>query len=369
VKNHPPPDPNDAARFRIETLDGIGFLHTLLDWLDRDLSEPVRIMGEWLTTTSRVIVSAPTGLGKTNWVIALGLHAAAGVNFLRWRAYGKFRVLYIDGEMSRRLLRKRLKDAARRLNINPNDVVFYPLSHEDIPDFQPLNSEAGRKFVLDFIKKKGGVDLAIFDNIMALTTGDMKDEESWQQTLPLVSQLTAQEVGQIWVHHTGYNKDHGYGTSTREWRMDTVMLFAEQQRPDTDVSFSLKFTKARERTPETRRDFDEISIALLNDEWTCSTAPGKRKEPSPLGKKFLDALQNAFADGRKIQHQSWQAITADEWEAECAKRGLIDLDGKCNSARSLMSKYRRELIAFGLMACDFTDEKRKLVWPLWDGFK
>jgi RecA-family ATPase len=129
-------------------------------------------MGEWLTTTSRIIVSAPTGLGKTNWVTALGLHAAAGVPFIRWQTHRKFRVLYIDGEMSRRLLKRRLKEAGRRLGVDPNDVVFYPLSHEDIPDFQPLNSEVGRKFVLDFIKTKGGVDLAIFDNIMALTSGD-----------------------------------------------------------------------------------------------------------------------------------------------------------------------------------------------------
>jgi hypothetical protein len=357
--SRPPPHAQDADRFQIEELHGIGFPHTLLDWLDRDLSEPVRIMGEWLTTTSRIIVSAPTGLGKTNWVIALGLHSAAGKHFLCWQAHGKFRVLYIDGEMSRRLLRKRLKDAVRRLNIDPNDVVFYTLSHEDIPHFQPLNSEAGRKFVLDFIKTKGGVDLAIFDNIMALTTGDMKDEESWQQTLPLVTQLTVQEVGQIWVHHTGYNKEHGYGTSTREWRMDTVMLCAEQQRPDTDVSFSLNFTKARERTPETRRDFEEITIALLNDEWTYSGAPQKQKKPSPRARKFLDALQNAFVDAEKHRFQTWQAIKISAWQAECARIGLIDLDANRQSARSQMSKYKLELIAFNCIACN--DD---LVWEI-----
>ena len=127
------------------------------------------------------------------------------------------------------------------------------------------------------------------------------------------------------------------------------------------MSFTLKFEKARERTPETRRDFENILIALLHDQWTYSTASGKPKEPSPLGKKFLDALQSAFDGGKKVQHQSWQAITADEWEAECAKRGLIDLDGKRNSARSLMSKYRRELIACGRGHAISATTR---VWPL-----
>ena len=332
MKTHPLPNANDADKIRIEALDGTGFPHTLAAWLERDLSDPVRVMGEWLTTTSRIIVSAPTGLGKTNWVMALGLHAAAAKDFLHWHAHGKFSVLYVDGEMSRLLLKKRLKDATRRLGINPNDVVFYALSHEDIPDFQPLNSDAGRKFVLDFIKTKGGVDLAIFDNVMALTTGDMKDEESWQQTLPLVTQLTALKVGQIWIHHTGYNKEHGYGTSTREWRMDTVMLFTEQKRPDTDVSFSLTFTKARERTPETKRDFQDVSIALVNNEWICTEAKESRKRPSPLGRKFLQALHNAFAGGKKIRVETWQAISVDDWLAECTKLGLIDREAKPHSA-------------------------------------
>jgi AAA domain len=358
VNRHSPPHAKDAGKIQIEELDGIGFPHTLIDWLDRDLEEPQRILGDWLTTTSRVIINAPTGLGKTNFALAMGIHAAAGKDFLHWRAHGKFRVLYIDGEMSRRLLKKRLKDAVRRLG-GPPDVVFYSLSHEDIPDFQPLNSEAGRKFVLDFIKTKGGVDLAIFDNVMALAPGDMKEEESWQQTLPLVTQLTAREVGQIWIHHTGHNKERGYGTSTREWRMDTSMLLTEQKRPDTDVSFGLTFAKARERTPETRRDFGEITIALLNDEWTFSGASQKRKQPSPKARKFLDALRNAFVGAEKHHFQAVEAIKIGAWQAECARVGLIDLDAKRDSARTQMRKYRLELITCDCIACN-----NDLVWEI-----
>jgi AAA domain len=360
--SRPPPHTADADKFQIEVLDGIDFPHTLTDWLERNLPPPRLILGEWLTTTSKVLVSAPTGLGKTNFVLALAAHAAAGRNFLHWQPHGKFSVVYVDGEMSRRLLTKRLKDAARRVELNPAEVTFYVLSHEDIDRFKPLNTPEGKGFILDFVKKVGGVDLIIFDNVMALTVGDMKDEESWQQTLPLVAELTRQEIGQIWVHHTGHNKERSYGTSTREWRMDTAMLLTEQPRADTDASFSLTFTKARERTPETRRDFEDVTIALLHDQWTYSAAPSKkRKEPSPLGKKFLDALRNAFADAgaEKIKVQAWQAIKIDAWKAECVRLGLIDPEAKPDSARTLLAKYRRELLAANLIACDGA-----LMWPV-----
>ena len=359
MNRHSPPHAKDAGKIQIEELDGIGFPHTLIDWLDRDLPEPERIMGEWLTTTTKVILTAPTGLGKTHFVMAMGIHAAAGIDFLHWRSHRKFRVLYFDGEMSRRLLAKRLKAAVKRLSLNPHEIVFYALSHEDIPNLQPLNSEAGREFILDFISKKGGVDLAIFDNIMALTIGDMRDSEAWQLTLPLVSELTKKETGQIWVHHTGHDTTRGYGDKTREWRIDTTIFLTGEKRPDTDVSFTLKFEKARERTPETRRDFDDVTIALLNDEWTRSEPSKKRKELSPKSRKFLDAFRNAVIGAKKYRVQTWEAIKIDDWHAECVKLGLIDPKKKPDSARAQISKYRLELIVANHIACN--DD---LVWEI-----
>ena len=61
--------------------------------------------------------------------------------------------------------------------------------------------------------------------------------------LPLVTALTANGIGQLWVHHTGHDTTKGYGTKTREWQMDTVIHLTEITRPDTDVSFSLTFPK------------------------------------------------------------------------------------------------------------------------------
>src|SRR5262249_26222978 len=143
---------------------------------------PDFLMGHWLTTTTRMMLTAATGLGKTNFGLALGMRVAAGKDFLHWQGRRKARVLYIDGEMSRRLLKQRVLDEAERLGTSPE--TFFALSHEDIEGFKPLNTIEGQAWMDALIKKLGGIDLIIFDNIMCLTVGDMKDSEPWQQTLP-----------------------------------------------------------------------------------------------------------------------------------------------------------------------------------------
>jgi hypothetical protein len=88
-------------------------------WLKRDLPSPDYLIGNWMTTTSRALFTADTGLGKTNFALAAFAHLAAGVDFLHWRITKPRRVLYVDGEMSRRLLKQRLEDATRRLGAIP----------------------------------------------------------------------------------------------------------------------------------------------------------------------------------------------------------------------------------------------------------
>jgi hypothetical protein len=238
---------------------------TLSDWRHRDLPPPDFIMGHWLSTTSRGLLTAATGLGKTNFALALGIRCAAGQDFLHWQAQRGARVLYIDGEMSRRLLRQRVLDEAQRLGTSPE--TFFALSHEDIPGFRPLNTPEGQAWMNALVDKIGGLDLVIFDNIMSLTVGDMKDPEPWQQTIAWALSLTKRSIGQIWVHHTGHDETRSYGDKSREWQMDTVAHLDAAKRDDTDVSFSMAFKKARERMPATRFDFQDVKVALVNDHW------------------------------------------------------------------------------------------------------
>jgi 5S rRNA maturation endonuclease (ribonuclease M5) len=324
-------------------------------WLKRDLPEPDYLIGNWLTTTSRVLFAADTGLGKTNFALTAYAHLAAGRDFLHWSIPRPRRVLYVDGEMSRRLLKQRLEDVTRRLGVAPD--MLHALSHEDVEGFAPLNTKVGREYILDVIKSVGAEAVG-FDNIMALIVGDMKDEDAWRETLPLVNHLTKQCVGQTWVHHTGHDATRSYGTKTREWGLDTVMHGTAVGRTDTDLSFLLEFRKARERTPANREDFADVNVALVNDQWTGDVI-GKVVKPTkvtPLNKKFLEALHNTFASVEATTFQSWKAVTLKQWEAECKTLGLIDED-KPAAMRSLMSRHKRDLIAANKIACN-----NQLVW-------
>jgi hypothetical protein len=214
---------------------------TAEEWLARDIAEPDLLLGHILTTTTRAIVHATTGIGKTNFGMAMAGHIGAGRDFLHWRCPCPRLALYIDGEMSRRLFRVRIADTARRLNGTPTRTHFF--SKEDIEGFAPLNTKAGQITLWNLIKEvqqRSGqkLDFIVLDSIMALLLGDMKEEDAWRDTQPLILGLTKLEIGQLWVHHTGHDTTRGYGTKTREWQVDTVMHLDAAERPETDVSFT-----------------------------------------------------------------------------------------------------------------------------------
>jgi hypothetical protein len=325
---------------------------TLDEWRARDLPDPDFIMGYWLTTTTRALMTAATGLGKTNFGLALGMRVAAGVKFLHWQARRPCRVLYIDGEMSARLLRSRILDEEKRVGATPEH--FFALSHEDLK-LRPLNTPEGQAWLKAFIRKIGGLDLIVFDNIMCLTLGDQKDPEVWQKTLPLALALTGASIGQIWVHHTGHDESRSYGDKSREWQMDTVAHLDAVKRDDTDVSFTLTFKgKARERTPATRFDFQDVKIALVDDQWEHEATEARRPDKiSPRCQKALEALQNVIGSDQAVTTiNNRRAAHRDQWQAECTLLGLIDAEAKPHSARTLFATFRRELVAANRIACE-----------------
>jgi hypothetical protein len=327
---------------------------TVQEWLDRTLDAPDPICGHMLSTTTRALLNAATGIGKTNFGLAIAGHIGAGHDFLHWSIPRPRHVLYVDGEMSRRLFRQYLEDMVRRLGCVP--PCLYPFSREDIDGFAPLNTREGQdamwKLIEEAQRRSGQkLDAVVFDNIMSLIVGDMKEEDAWRDTLPLVTELTRREIGQLWEHHTGHDTSRGYGTKTREWRMDTVMHLDKVEHEDAYIAFSLSFPKARERTPTNRDDFAETEIALVNDRWEETLVVDTAKaQVSPMGRKFFEALQ-AAAGKSKIRHVGdLPAASLEEWRVECIERGLIDVSDKPNRVRALTSKYRCELIAANWIA-------------------
>jgi AAA domain len=239
------------------------------------------------------MLMAPTGLGKTNLVLAMAVAVTTKQNFLHWQVPRLARVLYIDGEMSERLMRSRLEDAIRRAGGTVPKTLHILSRLADFPDLPPLNTRAGQDYVDRFIAGIGGTDLILCDNIQALLTGDMKDEAVWQPMLPWIRELTRRAIGQVWIHYTN-SEGLSYGTKTREWQLDTVAVMEAVQRPETDIAFALRFTKARERAPHNRADFDPVIVTLADDRWAFERGGYTPRKYTATDRAF-ELLQEAIA--------------------------------------------------------------------------
>jgi len=191
-------------------------------WRNKSVPPRDYLLGTVLCTTSRWMIYAPTGLGKTLFAMNMTAAIAAGERFLGWNAGRRCRVLYIDGEMPVETFKERIVQAT---DLFPSDGVFginrdnETTENREMP---PLNTDDGLVWIRDKIKKYKP-DLIVFDSIMCLLSGDMKDEETWEPVKILMKEMSNQRIAQIWIHHTGHDAGRSYGTSTREWELDTVL--------------------------------------------------------------------------------------------------------------------------------------------------
>ena len=113
--------------------------------------------------------------------------------------------------------------------------------------------------------------------------------------------------------------------------------------------------------PSTRFDFQDLKIALINDEWQYELTEDVRQRPvSPMALKFLDALTNVLASEQAtLLLGNRKAAKREHWIAECVYLGVIDPQAKDNVKRAMFYKYRNELIAANRVAC-----LEELTWRL-----
>ena len=275
-----------------------------------------------------------------------------GIGFCHWRGPdGGVPVLYIDGEMARDLVQERLTDLKRRIH-GADLSKLIVISREDFPEMEPLNTDAGREFVLGLIEQYG-IGAVFLDNRMSLTSGDMKDEQSWTETMPLVRELTRRHVALILVDHTGHENTKVYGTKTKEWQFDSVVLLQDAKRPGADLAFKLEFTKARRRRPANRQEFESVIFSIVEDTWTAEPAERpnsagiKLGNVSPTRRPFYDALVAAIGKSAVGSGETtigaWGASVRTSWidrtTATERRQGRL-ATARCSLPRFPQSKER-----------------------------
>jgi len=263
--------------------------------------------------------------------IAVAFALEGGAAFLHWKAGRVARVLYIDGEMSAEEMQDRLRQEAVRTGRKPQNLFVQ--SREDFDDMPPLNMPEGQAW-MDAKIAETKPDFILFDNIQALVVGDHTKEESWAPVIPWVRSLTKRKIGQTWFHHTGHNEGHSYGTTTREWQLDCCILMERVAEDEKDLTFTLKFTKARSRRPENRADFEDTTIGLRNNRWVVTSA-GKKQDKVPTGSRIaFDLLRRAINEGGELPpvgdmvQAHTRGVRLTLWENYCRTGSITKGDSK-----------------------------------------
>lgn len=281
---------------------------------------------------------------------------AAGEAFCHWEGHEPARVMIVDGEMSIELVKERLADAARRLGMKP--PTLFTVCKEDASQMPPLDTEAGQRWLDGLIEHVGGVDFIILDNIMSLTVGDMKEEVPWRPVTAWMRSLTKRRIGCLWITHTGHDSTKTYGTKTREWQLDVAMIGEKVEDSGADIAMRLTFTKARQRTPANRADFETVTLTLKEDRWEAVTATkGKNKKSlSARATTGLDKLRDLIARSGQPAPTSDHippratVVTLDAWRKHLQATGVIDSDPTTSTSRTAFFKIKDELVDAGRVA-------------------
>jgi hypothetical protein len=347
-------------------------------WRDLPLPPLRRLLGDVVTEAARVFLVGATGIGKTLFAYAIAAALATGRQFLHWSCDGPVRVLVIDGEMSARMIKKRAQLVLRhQTQVPQGNLLIYSLQRADefaarFPQLgkpSPLNTDEGQEWLLRMIALVLP-DVVILDNVMSLIAGVMKEEEPWQQTLPLVLGITALGKAQIWLDHTGWNSDRQYGTSTKGWFFDAIGVL---HRPPEDVAvgegescFDLSFDppsgKARNRDPDRWADFSPHRIRLTEGGWTYEPIERQSRGKGGKGKGKVEPgvklFHGALIDALAVASTRPGETTTVAWEGECLRRGLVEAfvkedDHKDRSAkRAKFRKAKSDLLAAKMIAFD-----------------
>ena len=147
-------------------------------------------------------------------------------------------------------------------------------------------------------------------------------------------------------------KPTGMAHKTREWQLDTVALMERVERPEADIAFKLSFTKAREKSPDNRLDFEPAVITLANDQWASERGEHVRTKRTAQD-RALELLRDAIAREGAIppacEHipPDTPCVTEDLWRRYCEK-GCIS-EGSPDATRMAFKRAAEKLVKAGLV--------------------
>ena len=311
-RNGPPLPRADASPVTVPT-------HTLGALLDDMSPMPDDLIGPRLLTPGGMLVlgGAPK-VGKSDFLINLLVHAAAGVPFLRFTAPRPLRVFYLQAEIQYHYLRERLQ----QLRLGPAIVARARHTLVVTPKLRMLLDEQGVALVAAAIRQAfpdAPPDIICIDPIRNLFDGGPAGEGEndnaamlffLQSRVEALRDMVAPEAGIILAHHTKkltkqQVKDDPFlslsgASSLRGFYTSGLLLF----RPDEEHT-------PRELHVELRNGpgIEPLLVDKLGGRWVELDRHGERLVRKDIGRKLdaerlrkqdviLGILLDEAADGR-----------------------------------------------------------------------
>lgn len=199
----------------------------------------------WLTTASLSMVYAPTGVGKS-WFVMEEIRAlTTGQPFLHWKTSGPHHALYIDGELPGTVIQERFKvlyggTPSKLLTVLPSEFLWL----RDCPlDLSTPDGQGRIDRLLDDLEGQGRKpSLVVIDNLSTLTSGDENDNSAQTGLMQWLMSLRHRQFAVQLVHHTGKNGDQR-GASRRKDNLDAVISLTDAGTGDLGVK--IEFVKWR----------------------------------------------------------------------------------------------------------------------------
>ena len=205
---------------------------------------------------SSMEVYAPSGIGKTWFMLELCISIASGKKFLdRFEIINPRPVFYIDGEMKIENMQDRINKIIRRHGINCKIPEGYfelsnPYTHPDkvIPKVNhPETIRSIKEKVKQMQEATGQPIFLVIDNLSCLTDNKENDGDDYIPILDMYTHLKTQNHSICHVHHANKSGTGSRGSSRRHDALDTIIKLSKPNdyEESDGANFNVSFEKHR----------------------------------------------------------------------------------------------------------------------------
>jgi hypothetical protein len=351
--------------------DNLRFKFTPFRNIELDTAPPYRVH-ELLPRVGVAVVWGRPKSGKTFWTFDLEMHIALGWNY-RGRPVEQGLALHIACEGARGLGAR--KEAWRLHHIEGKTPA-------EIAEIEAAPFHLCKDTALDLIKDAprviADIDTQFTGKVIGTITIDTlnrslrgsesKDEDMAAYIAAAIALAERFQCLVLIIHHCGHNEERPRGHSSLLGSADAIIetkkdehnrICAEVEEMRDGPNGATTHSLLKVVTAGYDENLNPItSCVVIPDESAQIDAPQKpgTKAPSPMGRKFHDALLDALALPEVPQHRpncgKGVSVTHDTWIRELDRLGLLNKDGTIKQRRALVSKYRAELVAANWAACN-----------------